>query len=179
IEYRAMILIYLVLDQNQFTPFDAHYFPEAAIRLTRLSEPKNYADTTEPVGRTVLCGELPCRVGDEIWRASDEELVSIVRDSLKHCGLPISSPIVGVKTKRLSHAYPIYPKGYEKSFDLLDQWVEGLDRVLTFGRQGLFAHDNTHHALAMAYAAVDCLRESGEFDQKLWRQYRAEFATHV
>ena len=34
-----------------------------------------------------------------------------------------------------------------------------------FGRQGLFAHDNTHHALAMAYAAVDCLREDGTFDK--------------
>src|SRR5262249_34832336 len=31
INYRAMILIYLVLAQRQFTPFDAHYFPQEDI----------------------------------------------------------------------------------------------------------------------------------------------------
>jgi protoporphyrinogen oxidase len=179
IEYRAMILIYLVLAQDQFTPFDAHYFPEAGIRLTRLSEPKNYTGAREPAGRTVLCGELPCQVGDEVWQSSDDDLARLVRDSLERCGLPIRSPVLNVQTKRLSHGYPIYRKGYEKSFDLLDEWTGGLDRVLTFGRQGLFAHDNTHHALAMAYAAVDCLQESGAFDSALWQQYRAEFAKHV
>src|SRR5262249_27864234 len=35
IRYRAMVLVYLVIEQPQFTPFDAHYFPETEIRLTR------------------------------------------------------------------------------------------------------------------------------------------------
>jgi protoporphyrinogen oxidase len=179
VEYRAMILIYLVLGQNQFSPFDAHYFPEAGVRLTRLSEPKNYSGVQEPVGRTVLCAELPCQIGDDSWCASDEELGGIVEDSLRHCDLAIRGPILKVATRRLPYAYPIYRKGYEKSFDLLDEWVGGLDRVLTFGRQGLFAHDNTHHALAMAYSAVDCLDESGRFNNERWREYRAEFAQHV
>ena len=33
---------------------------------------------------------------------------------------------------------------------VLDRWAEGLGGLLTFGRQGLFAHDNTHHALESA-----------------------------
>ncbi|HLE62240.1 MAG TPA: FAD-dependent oxidoreductase [Pyrinomonadaceae bacterium] len=179
IEFRAMILIYLVLDQHQWTPFDAHYFPEADSKLTRLSEPKNYSGRTEPKGRTVLCGELPCMVNDDLWNASDERLAALVSDSLKICDLPIESTVLKVATKRLPYAYPIYRQGYEQYFDVLDGWVNGLERVLTFGRQGLFAHDNTHHALAMAYGAVDCLQESGEFDMKKWHDYRAEFAEHV
>jgi protoporphyrinogen oxidase len=179
IDYRAMVLIYLVLGQSQFTPFDAHYFPEADIKLTRLSEPKNYSAAPEPANQTVLCGELPCAVDDDVWRASNDELAELVRESLARCGLPIRSSILQVTTKRLPYAYPIYRKGYEAPFAALDDWAAGLDRVLTFGRQGLFAHDNTHHALAMAYAAVDCLRPSGNFDLKRWREYRAEFATHV
>lgn len=179
ISYRAMVLIYLVLEQSQWTEFDAHYFPEANIKLTRLSEPKNYSESDEPRGRTILCGELPCSVGDEIWMASDEELGELVRDSLERCGLPIKSKVSQVVTKRLPFAYPIYLEGYEKHFDLQDKWSSGLDRVLTFGRQGLFAHDNTHHALAMAYGAVDCLNKSGEFDKSGWQEYREEFAKHV
>lgn len=179
ISYRAMVLIYLVLDQPQWTEFDAHYFPEADIKLTRLSEPKNYSARTEPKDRTILCGELPCMVNDDVWNASDDELAETVRESLSRCGLPINSDVLQVATKRLPFAYPIYHEGYEKFFEMQDEWASGLERVLTFGRQGLFAHDNTHHALAMAYGAVDCLQSSGEFDKSRWKEYRAEFAKHV
>lgn len=178
ISYRSMVLIYLVLDQEQWTEFDAHYFPEAEITLTRLSEPKNYSASSEPKGKTILCGELPCAVGDKIWNASDEELAEIVKDSVARCELPIRSKVLQVVTKRLPFAYPIYNQGYEKYFELQDKWASNLENVLTFGRQGLFAHDNTHHALAMAYGAVDCLNE-GKFDKGRWQEYRAEFAKHV
>jgi protoporphyrinogen oxidase len=179
ISYRAMVLIYLVLDQSQWTEFDAHYFPEADIKLTRLSEPKNYSATDEPKNKTILCGELPCTVNDDVWNASDDELAQLVKDAVERCGLPIQSKVMQVVTKRLPFAYPIYREGYEKHFELQDKWASGLERVLTFGRQGLFAHDNTHHALAMAYGAVDCLKESDEFDTALWQENRAEFTKHV
>lgn len=179
LEYRAMILIYLVLGQTQFSEFDAHYFPELDIKLTRLSEPKNYSGSREPADRTVLCGELPCTVGDAVWQSTDAELSDLVRDSLARCGLPIHAPIRQVVTRRLAFAYPIYRRGYEVHFEALDAWAAGLEGVLTLGRQGLFAHDNTHHTLAMAYGAVDCLNASGEFDWGRWKQYRHEFESHV
>ena len=61
----------------------------------------------------------------------------------------------------------------------MDQWVGQLDGLLTLGRQGLFAHDNTHHTLATAYAAADCLRPDGTFDRTGWAVHRREFETHV
>lgn len=179
ISYRAMILIYLVLEQPQWTEFDAHYFPEADIKLTRLSEPKNYSASVEPKNSTILCGELPCAVNDKMWNASDTELGELVRDAVERCGLPVKSKILQVVTKRLPFAYPIYKEGYEQHFELQDQWADSLERVLTFGRQGLFAHDNTHHALAMSYGAVDCLDDAGGFDKSRWQEYRTEFAKHV
>lgn len=179
LEFRAMILVYLVLDVDQWTPFDAHYFPEEEIRLTRLSEPKNYSAQGKPEGKTVLCGELPCMVGDEVWQMSDDELAELVRESVSRCGLPIKANILSVTTKRLPFAYPIYRRGYEQHFETLDDWANNLNGILTFGRQGLFAHDNTHHALAMAYGAVDCLNKTGAFDESKWREYRVEFAKHV
>lgn len=179
ISYRAMVLIYVVADQAQFTPFDAHYFPAADIPLTRLSEPKNYAARTQPTDRTILCGELPCTVGDQYWEASDAELGELVCRSLAQCGIPLRAPVRAVVTKRLPFAYPIYRTGYEEPFNHLDKWVGGLERILSFGRQGLFAHDNTHHTIAMAHAAVACLSDTGTFDQARWRRYRAEFDTHV
>ena len=72
----------------------------------------------------------------------------------------------------------VYDRDYESKFRAVDEWVSGLSNLTTFGRQGLFAHDNTHHALFMAYSAVDCLVD-GTFDQSKWAEYRKVFATHV
>ena len=179
VTYRAMVLVYLTLAQARFTPYDAHYFPQPDVRLTRLSEPKNYSARDDPSDRTVLCAEIPCSIDDQIWTSSDTALADVVRDALARCDVPIQAPVLRVVSKRLPAAYPIYRRGYEEHFQLVDAWVGGLDHVLTFGRQGLFAHDNTHHTLAMAYAAVDCLGGSGEFDRARWRHYRQAFESHV
>ena len=87
-------------------------------------------------------------------------------------------PPIAVLTRRLKQAYPIYPVGYEVPFGVLDDWADSLPNFLLYGRQALFAHDNTHHALYMASAAVDCLRAEG-FDHAKWAEYRQVFATHV
>ena len=50
---------------------------------------------------------------------------------------------------------------------------------MTFGRQGLFAHDNTHHALAMAYALDECIDSAGRLDRERWCSHRRVFETHV
>jgi len=179
ISFRAMILVYLELNTSRFTEFDAHYFPGEDVAITRLSEPKNYSDRTLPKDRTVLCAELPCSVRDEHWNMTDEALGELVAESLSRYGLPVRHQIEQVVTRRLPHAYPIYQTGYERHFEIQDRWIDSLDGVLTFGRQGLFAHDNTHHALAMAYGAVDCVTDSGAFDHDKWNGYRKEFEKHV
>jgi protoporphyrinogen oxidase len=178
IDYRAMILIYLQLDVDRFTTTDAYYFPEEDVAITRLSEPKNYSGAGEPRGSTVLCAELPCSPDDAVWSMSDEELGRLVVRDIRTAQLPLAREPVAVHVRRLRHAYPIYGRGYELPFDALDEWLSRVPGLLTFGRQGLFAHDNTHHALYMAYAAVDCLREAG-FDAACWAAYRTEFAKHV
>ncbi len=175
---RSMVLIYLTLDADQFTEFDAHYFPETAIRISRLSEPKNYSLTTRP-GRTVLCAELPCAQTDDVWGMADEALGALVVRDLETAGLAPVPRVLQAQTRRLPHAYPLYTKGYRESFDALDRWVAGIEGLTTFGRQGLFAHDNTHHTMAMAYALVQSLRPDGTLDRESWARARRSFEEHV
>jgi protoporphyrinogen oxidase len=178
IRYRAMLLVYLQLDAPRFTAFDAHYLPGADIAITRLSEPKNYAALDVPADSTVLCAELPCAPGDGRWEMDDAALGALVAGDLAKAGLPLARPARAVHVRRLRQAYPVYLTGYERPFGVLDDWADATPGLLTYGRQGLFAHDNTHHALAMAYAAAGCLRNDG-FDRDAWHRHRAVFATHV
>jgi protoporphyrinogen oxidase len=178
IEYRAMILVYLVLQQDRFSDFDAHYFPERDIRISRLSEPKNYSGSGA-AGRTVLCAELPCTPTDPEWQMSDDELGKLVSVTLERAAIPLQAPIEEVVIRRLRHAYPIYRQGYEVPFGRLDRYLERFRNMISFGRQGLFAHDNTHHALFMAYCAAACLDATGGFDSQRWQAFRRTFETHV
>jgi len=178
LRFRSMILIYLVLGTDQFTEYDAHYFPGADIPITRLSEPRNYGLAVTP-GSTVLCAELPCSVDDAVWRATDDELGKLMVQALEAASLPVKCPIRNVVTKRLPQAYPLYTRGYMRDFQRIDDWLSTIDGLVTFGRQGLFAHDNTHHALAMAYALNECLNDDGSFDKELWKKCRRSFETHV
>lgn len=178
IQYRAMVLAYVQLPVDQYTTTDAHYFPEEHVRLTRLSEPKNYFRSTAPKGTTVLCGEYPCTVGDDLWTADDATMAQHMARDTAAAGIPLPAPPTAVLVRRLAQAYPIYLMGYERPFGVLDQWASSQPDLLVYGRQGLFAHDNTHHALFMAYAAVDCL-DGMRFDESKWQDYRKVFATHV
>ena len=179
IRFRGMILLYLVLETDQFTEFDAHYFPELSIPISRMSEPKNYNASSEPKGVTVLCAELPADPGDQWWEMSDEDLGAHFCDWLASVGLPVNVPVRRCETRRLAQAYPVYDLDYEGHFNTIDQWLLDMEGLLVFGRQGLFAHDNTHHAFAMAYGVADCIDENGVVDGAKWARYREEFSHHT
>ena len=178
LRFRAMVLAYVVHQGRPWSPFDAHYLPDAATPVSRVSEPANYrSSAADPYDRTVLCFEIPCEVGDEVWTSDEADLLEIVTDAIGRLDLPALRP-GGVHVRRLSHVYPVYDIGYQARLQGLDEWADSLPRVTTFGRLGLFAHDNSHHAMAMAYDAVDALRD-GSVDAAAWAAARRRFAEHV
>jgi protoporphyrinogen oxidase len=176
--YRAMVLVYLVVDRPRYTEFDAHYLPSGAHAVSRLSEPKNYRNGPDPADRTVLCAEVPCTVGDATWAAADDVLSAMVTEALRIEGLPAVTPNE-IAVRRLPHVYPVYRRGWAEHQDALEGWAAGYDRLVILGRQALFAHDNTHHGLAMAWTAAACLDADGGFDHARWQAARAGFRSHV
>jgi protoporphyrinogen oxidase len=178
LRFRAMVLVYLVHAGGRWTPYDAHYLPGPETLVTRISEPANYRDSgDDPADRTVLCAEIPCDPGDAVHTAPDEDLAGLVTDCLARTGLPAPRR-EGLVVRRIRHVYPVYARGYAATLGLLDGWARTLPGVTTFGRLGLFAHDNTHHALAMAYDAVAALGPDG-FDTRAWAAALDRFAAHV
>jgi protoporphyrinogen oxidase len=179
LDHRALVLVYLVVDRPEYTPFDAHYFPGLDTPMSRLSEPKNYrASSDDPSGHTVLCAEVPCWVGDDAWSASPEHLGCVVAESLERNGLP--APMhVAVEVRRLPRVYPVYRVGYEAGLAELEAWVDSRPNLVSLGRQGRFVPDNLHHVLAMGRDAAAALGDDGRFDVAAWRRARERFGQHV
>lgn len=179
LRHRAMLLVYLVLDRTRWTEFDAHYLPDPSHPVARLSEPRNYRESADdPPGTTVLCAEVPCWEGDELWASSPADLGRIVVGALAAEGLPPVAP-VDVEVVRLPRVYPVYEPGYAWKLARAEAWLADADRVVTLGRQGLFVPDNTHHVLAMGRAAAGCLRGDGTLDAAAWAEARAGFRAFV
>jgi protoporphyrinogen oxidase len=178
LRHRAMVLAYLVLDADRLTPFDAHYFPELTTPVSRLSEPKNFRDADDPAGVTVVCAELACWEGDEIWTASEEELGRRVVDTLTPLGFAFP-PVREVQARRIPRCYPDYTGTYAQDLATVEAWAADQPRLITFGRQGLFAPDNTHHALLMGWDAAESLRPDGTVDRARWARMREGYRSNV
>lgn len=175
---RAMTLVYLVVPRDFYTPFNVHYFPEPAMFTSRLSEPKKYRDGDDPSRQTVLCAELPCDVGDEIWTASTDTLEALVSEELRRAELPDPAPIAA-EVRRIPSVYPVYDQAGQAARAAVDRWAARQSRVITLGRQGLSVPDNLHHVLAMGSAAAEAIGPGGSFDSSRWRRSLSRFAAHV
>lgn len=176
---RSARLVYLAVPRRPYTPFDAHYFPEPEVPMARVSEPTNYrTSAADPLDRTVLCAELPGSPSDPWWSLDDGALGRLVADALVGQGLPDPTP-TAVAVRRVDHVYPVYELGHDEHQRVLESWADDRDELVLFGRQALFAHDNTHHGLAMGRAAASCIGPGGSFDRDRWANWRERFRDHV
>jgi len=179
LRYRGMVLHYTVLRTPQFTPYDAHYFPEPTVLFSRLSEPKNYAAASQPDGLTGLCAEIPCDIGDAIWTASDDEITRRVHADLSRVGLPVQCPVETTFVRRIHHAYPVYDLEFAARLRAVNGYLAQFSTLVSLGRQGMFAHDNTHHTIEMAYRASECLDAGGTWDHSRWQAHQERWAKNV
>jgi protoporphyrinogen oxidase len=175
---RSMVLVYLVVDCDHYTEFDAHYLPGPESVISRLSEPKNYRDGPDPPGRTVLCAEIPCWRDDAIWEGSDGALGARVVAEVESLGLP-PVRLLETEVRRLPSVYPVYDLSGAAARALAREWVRSVPGVMVLGRQGLGVADNLHHVLAMGAAAASCVRPDGSIDRSRWRQALDRFEHHV
>ncbi|MGQ0624759.1 MAG: protoporphyrinogen/coproporphyrinogen oxidase [Sporichthyaceae bacterium] len=170
LRFRAMLLVYLVHRGGRWTPYDAHHFPAADTPVLRVCEPANFRDSADdPADRSVICAELPCAAGDELWSSDDSELAHVVSKTATRYGLP-ELATDDVVVHRSAAFYPLYQVGLDPDLHGLDAWLRRIPSVTSFGRFGLNFHDNTDHALMLAREAVDALGPDGAFDHPRWEQ---------
>ena len=113
LRHRAVVLVYLVLAQRRWTEFDAHYFPSPTSWRPGCPSPGNYRDDADdPTDRTVLCAEVPCGFGDEIWPALPARWPIDWSAELAALGLPPIRPCRRGGPPRLPRVYPVYRPGF-------------------------------------------------------------------
>lgn len=145
----SIVFVYLKLDKPQVSPDSWVYLPDHDVAIHRISEFKNFSPRCAPADKTMICAEITCRIGDEHWRASEEELIAIATSDLERIGLVEAREVLGGFIKKLPHAYPVYDLTYKENLAPVIEFVHALDNVKTGGRQGLFRYNNMDQSIEM------------------------------
>ena len=149
LEYVSIIFVYLKLAKPHVSPDSWVYLPEAHLTIHRISEFKNFSPEAAPPGKTMVCAEITCRIGDEHWRASDEELTAIAAVDLEAIGFIHADEVLGAEVKKIPHAYPVYDLSYKENLAPVLEFVHSMTNIKTGGRQGLFRYNNMDQSIEM------------------------------
>ena len=63
---------------------------------------------------------------------------------------------------KLAHAYPVYTLGFERSMNIVNEYIKSFDNFASIGRQGAFRYINSHLAMRQAYDTADYIKKKIE-----------------
>lgn len=146
------------------------YVQDRDVRLGRIQIFNNWSPymVDEPEKYVWLGLEYFCTEGDKMWTSSDEAFISNALDELVKIGVIESKEhVLDTTLLRVKKAYPAYFGAYEK-FDVVKDWLNGLDNLYCIGRNGQHRYNNMDHSMVTAMVACENII-SGERDKTaLW-----------
>ena len=99
--------------------------------------------------------EYFCFEGDELWDATDEELVEMAKDEIGRLGLGDPAKVKKGYVTRVPKAYPMYDADYADRVEAIRSWLETISNLQQVGRNGLHRYNNSDHSMLTAMRAVD------------------------
>ncbi len=159
LRFRDLVVVCVMLDMERATEQSWIYIPEQHIPFGRIHEPVNWSPSMAPPGKTHLVAEWFCFEGDEVWRASDEQLGRLTVLHLERLGFIKEQYVTGFAVVRVPKAYPLFQIGYEAHAGKLLDYLKRFQNLFLAGRSGLFRYYNMDHAMASGREAALRLME--------------------
>jgi protoporphyrinogen oxidase len=164
LRFRSQVYLFLTIDKPSVSPDQWIYFPSPEVPFGRVSEMRNFSPAMSPGGKTSLFVEFFCWKGDEIWRATREELLTRALEWLERLDLVHRHELIDVHHLRQEHVYPVYTLGYERLLAVAKDYLDGFENLQYIGRPGRFRYTNQDHSLEMGILAARGLLEGRRFD---------------
>lgn len=167
LEFISTVFVYLKLDRDAVSRDHWIYLPGKDLRVHRVSEFKNFSPKAAPAGKTMVCCEITCRAGDDIWRADEHTLTDIAAKDLASIGLIRREEVIGSHVRRIPFSYPLYDLEYEEHLKPVLEFIRSLENLETGGRQGLFRYNNMDQSIKMGRLMAAGLLGEGAADHEL------------
>lgn len=160
--HRGIYLVFLALPIPRLSPAETWYCPGDDLWFGRVSEIGNYSPGLRNPGETVLCVEVPEGRWGQAQDFTTPPRLAALRDQLAGAGiLPRHVEPLEARQRFVPDVYPLHRRGWLAEWRATMARVEALERVLPFGRQGLFLHCNLDHCARIAGDAVEHAARGG------------------
>ncbi len=178
LEYRSLILLFLLYERDLDIKDTWLYFPEAEVPFSRLSLAGNFETSCVPQGHTVITIELPCTFNDEHWQSPDQHLADFAAPFLEKTGL-VRGTADEIMAVRLRWGYPTYTLHTKKALSKIYDELGKFPNLISTGRQGLFRHNNLDQSIHMGLLAARhvgrLLNGEGAGEAKDWYAQVSQF----
>jgi protoporphyrinogen oxidase len=141
------------------------YAHSPEVHMARISNYRNFSAAMAG-GKDVspLTVEYFSFPGDGRWEASDESLIRLAIQELRHTGLTSPDQVRAAFVVRSPKAYPVIAAGYKASVEIIRSWLARFENLLPIGRSGMFKYNNQDHAIATGLFAARTALGLGLYD---------------
>jgi protoporphyrinogen oxidase len=167
LRYRDFLTVALVLRGGDPFPDNWVYVHDPSVRVGRIQNYRSWSPWMVPDPETTCIGlEYFCFAGDDLWSASDDDLVELAAAELEQLGLGDRNRVERGYAVRVPKAYPVYDEDYRSRLATVRSWLDGIENLQQVGRNGLHRYNNSDHSMLTAIRAVENLTAGTRHD--LW-----------
>ena len=155
------------------------YVQDRSVTLGRIQIFNNWSPymVDEPDKKVWLGLEYFCTEGDAMWESEDSAFIQNAVNELVEIGVIESQNAVLDSTLlRVKKAYPAYFGSYQ-NFDIVKEWLNGLENLWCIGRNGQHRYNNMDHSMATAMLACEQII-SGKTDKNAVWSVNTEKSYH-
>ncbi len=165
LRYRDFLTVALILDGEDLFPDNWIYIHEPRVRVGRIQNYRSWSPWMVPDETKACVGlEYFCFRGDDLWSASDEDLIQLAITELEELGLARRTALQRGYVTRVPLAYPMYDEHYAERVTCIRGWLGGLSNFQQVGRNGLHRYNNSDHSMLTSIRAVQNLVDGARHD---------------
>lgn len=154
--------------QTILVPDNWIYIQEQHVKVGRLQVFNNWSPHLVSTPDTVWLGlEYFCNENDELWNLSDDDFKSFAIKELSSINLINSDDVLDGVVVRVPKAYPAYFGTYDQ-FDVVRQYLDGIDNLFLVGRNGMHRYNNQDHSMITAKIAAENIKNGITSKDNIW-----------
>ena len=168
LRYRDFLTVALVVPQRYSFPDNWIYIHSPSVKVGRIQNFGSWSPYLVKNDRTCLGLEYFVNEGDELWNASDDELIALGKRELGALELVQPDAVEAGYVVRMPKAYPVYDADYKGHVETIRAWLaEVAPNVHPVGRNGMHKYNSQDHSMLTAMLTVQNILGDARHD--IWR----------